>query len=536
MSSTEPQGAGGAEYLEQGSGSLLPRDTDRPSRKKLLIGGAAAAGLVLVGAGAWAAVTFFSQGAQPAEALPASTLGYLAVDLDPAGGQKVEALQMLKKFPAFEEEVGLDTDDDLRKAVFDESGLSDSCPDLSYADDVEPWLGNRFAVAAVDLGDEQPAPVVVVQVQDAGAAEDGMAGLAECAGEQDAAGWVVEGDWMVVAETESIAEDVASATADGTLADDSDYQQWTDEVGDAGVVNLFAAPEAGSFLLDSFDEVFGMGSEGGAMPMPAPTIPDDVRGALEDFGGAAATLRFSDGALELEVVADSALTQEGVPVSEGGDDVLSTLPAGTAAAFGVGFADGWFAGLLDQMSAYSPGLDPDEMLAQLEAQSGLDLPDDVETLLGESAAVAISSDIDPDALVNSDTPEGLPIGIKVQGDADEIESVLDKLRTRMGPSGEMLLSDSSGDTVAVSPSDDYLAELLEDGDLGDSDTFQNVVREAEVAGTILFVDFDAGDGWLVRAFEDDQDAVANLEPLEGLGMSSWLDGDVGHGVLRLATD
>ena len=535
MSSNEPHGADGAEYLEQGSGSLLPPDTDRPSRKKLLVGGAAAGGLVLAGAGAWAAMSFLSQGAQPAEALPATTLGYVAVDLDPAGGQKVEAMQILKKFPALEEEVGLDTDDDLRKAVFDESGLSDSCPDLSYADDVEPWLGNRFAVAAVDLGEDEPAPVVVVQVQDAAAAEDGMAGLAECAG-GDAAGWVVEGDWMVVAETESIAQDVVSATEDGTLADDSDYQQWTDEVGDAGVVNAFAAPEAGPFLLDSFDDVFGVGSEGGAMPLPTPTLPEDVRGALEDFGGAAATLRFSDGALELEVVADSALTQEGAPVSEGGDDVLSTLPADTAAAFGVGFTDGWFATMLDQMSAYSPGMDPERMLAQLEAQSGLDLPDDVETLLGDSAAVAISSDIDPDALVNSDTPEGLPIGIKVQGDAGDIESVLDKLRTRMGPSGDLVLSDSSGDTVAVSPSEDYLAELLEDGDLGDSDTFQNVVREPEAAGTILFVDFDAGDGWLVRAFEDDQTAVENLEPLEGLGMSSWLDGDVGHGVLRLTTD
>ena len=34
---------------------------------------------------------FFSTGAQPAEALPASTVAYVSVDLDPSGGQKIEA-------------------------------------------------------------------------------------------------------------------------------------------------------------------------------------------------------------------------------------------------------------------------------------------------------------------------------------------------------------------------------------------------------------------------------------------------------------
>ncbi|MEO6512552.1 MAG: hypothetical protein ABIO16_16255, partial [Nocardioides sp.] len=73
------------EYLEAGGGSPLPPGTPAPpassgGRKRgLLIGGGVAA-LAVVGVGAWAAAQFFSTGAQPAEALPASTIGYVSID------------------------------------------------------------------------------------------------------------------------------------------------------------------------------------------------------------------------------------------------------------------------------------------------------------------------------------------------------------------------------------------------------------------------------------------------------------------------
>ena len=44
-----------------------------------------------------------------------------------------------------------------------------ACEDLDYDDDIEPWLGDRVAVAAVDLGDDEPdARWSCVQVNDAG--------------------------------------------------------------------------------------------------------------------------------------------------------------------------------------------------------------------------------------------------------------------------------------------------------------------------------------------------------------------------------
>jgi hypothetical protein len=51
----------------------------------------------------------------------------------------------------------------------------------------------------------------------------------------------------------------------------------------------------------------------------------------------------------------------------------------------------------------------------------------------------------------------------------------------------------------------------------------------------MFVNFDAGD-WLTNLAQGDAEAEANLQPLKGLGMSSWIDGDTSHFLLRLTTE
>jgi hypothetical protein len=64
-----------------------------------------------------------------------------------------------------------------------------------------------------------------------------------------------------------------------------------------------------------------------------------------------------------------------------------------------------------------------------------------------------------------------------------------------------------------------------------------VVREHDRAAALLFVNFDAGDDWLSRSAEQSDPEVAdNLRPLQGLGLSAWMDGDVSHAVLRVTTD
>jgi len=530
-------------------------------------------GLVAVGVGAWAAYSFLTTGPQPAEALPATTLGYVSIDLDPSGGQKIEALQTLNKFPAFKDYVGINADDDLRKEIFNRIQDEAQCDDIDYADDVEPWLGDRAAFAAVDVGGDDPDPVFVIQVKDADKADAGLDKIKDCGdGEGDEVGWAIEGDWAVVAESDEIADKVVAETKKGSLADDDDFKHWTDEAGDPGVVTLYAGPAAGDYLADHADsmfgfplglvtgsstECFGSSSEDGTSTEECTegfpgdgvdegtdgstdggsSIADDLKDKFRDFEGMAATLRFNDGAIEFEVAGDSHLSGQFLLADGGASaEVVKTLPADTAAAYGLGFADGWFGDIVETFASYS-GESSEDLMSELSDMTGLDLPADAETLAGDSAALALGSDFDPDVFFSSDDGSDIPIAVKIKGDPDEIEKVLDKLRETAGPEANVLESDADGDTIVIGPNGDYRADVLKDGGLGDNDVFQDVVREADKAQTVLFVNVDEFEDAIADAAGDsDQEFIDNLRPVSGFGITGWVDDDTAHAVVRLTTD
>ncbi len=219
----------------------------------MLIGGAAVAAVAVVGGAAWAAMSFFSTGEQPAAALPADTLAYAGIDLDPSGGQKIEALRMLNKFPAFKDELGLDTDDDLRKALFDEiQGGDDACANLE--------LRARHRVLARQPRRRRPwstpsrPSIFVVQVSDAdAAAEPGWRSCKNCVANGDASEAAPpDADARVrhrgrlgrARRDDEIAERVAADGAASPLADDADFQTWTEPAGDPGILTVYAAAEA----------------------------------------------------------------------------------------------------------------------------------------------------------------------------------------------------------------------------------------------------------------------------------------------------
>jgi len=507
----------------------------------VIIGGAVVGGLAVAGGAAWAAMSFLGTGAQPAEALPASTLGYVSVDLDPGGAQKIEAIRTLNKFPGFKEELDLETDDDLRRSLFDEIQGGEGCANLDYAEDVETWLGSRAALAVVD---DTPTVAVVVQVSDAEAAEAGLEKLRNCAagGDADVAappdgdlGFVVDGEWAVLAESSEMAAKVLADGAESPLVDDPDFQTWTGRAGDPGIMSMYAAPDALSALTRLGEGLGPMtGLYGGTS---AELTPETDPPLFENFEGMAATLRFDDGAVEFETAGGLSGQASALYSSDGADDVLGTLPADTAAAFGMGFEEGWLTKSVDQMSGYlGEEMTTADLFEELSDLTGLDVPADVETLMGDSAVLAVGGDFDAEQMMSSADGSDVPAGLKVQGDPGAIEAVLDKLSSTMGPDATILEADADGDVIAIGPNADYRAHLLEAGTLGESDTFRDVIREAEQAGVVFYLDFDAGNDWLATLAGDDPEVAANVEPLSAIGMSAWSEDGVGHGVLRLTTD
>lgn len=539
---------GEPEYL--GGSGPVEAAPDNDNRKRLIAVGALVVGGAVVAGGAWAATSFFATGSQPAEALPDSTVAYFSVDLDPSGGQKIEAIKTLRKFPGFTDEIDLETDDDLRERFFEEITKSGECEGLDYAEDVKPWLGSRGAIAAVDLGEDQPTPVGVVQVTDSGKAEDGVAKLVETCGttaeggseeggSDDVGGWVIDGDWMVLAETEEIAQEVVDAADGASLAGDASYAKWTGEAGDDGFMSFYVSKAAAQYL----DDAAGMGSMFGGMPTPGEQmgeeeVPEELQQMIDDFEGAAATVRFDDGSVEVEY-AMSNYQQDLTKFVDGdtGVSMVESLPEDTVAALGFSLQKGWAEAVLDYVKKTMPEESDtvDEQLAEFESETGLSFPEDVETLLGEGVTVSLGSGIDPDAIANGG-PGEVPVGIRIKGDAEEIQTVLDKIAELAGPEAAEFMQVTEGDGYAVlALQDDYRGTLESGGDLGANDDYAEVV-ESDDAQSVLYVNFDADDDWLVRVTEDMPEVSDNVAPLSAFGISGWVDGDVVHGLLKLTTD
>ena len=537
---------GNPEYLDGsgpgGSAHAVDHEPGNDNRKRLIALGVIVAGGAVVAGGAWAATSFFATGSQPAEVLPESTVAYFSVDLDPSGGQKIEAIKTLRKFPAFTDKINLETDDDLRERLFEEIVKSGECEGLDYAEDVKPWVGSRAAMAAVDLGEDEPAAVGVVQVSDAGKAEDGMAKLVETCGgagsdaTEGAGGWVVDGDWMVIAETEEIAQQVVDAADGASLAGDASFDQWTSEAGDEGFMSVYVAKAAAQYL----DDAAGMGAMLGGMPSEGgDEVPDQLQQMIDEFDGAAATVRFDDGAVEVEYAMSNYQKDLTALIdSETGVDMVAGLPDDTLAAFGFSLQEGWGEAMLDYLRSTlsaSDGTDIDEEIAQFEDETGLAIPEDLETLLGEGMTVSVGSGIDPDAITNGG-PGEIPAGIRIKGDTDEIQAVLDKIAAQSPPEmAEYMKVTDAGDYAVMALQDDYRGKLESGGDLGGTDDYAKVV-ESDDAQSVFFINFDADDDWLVRLTEDMPEVSDNVAPLSAFGVSGWVDGDVVHGMFKLTTD
>jgi hypothetical protein len=532
----------GADHLEIGGPGAST------SRRRWWIGGVGL-GVLAIGGGAaaWAAASFFSQGSQPAEALPDSTIGYVSIDLDPSGGQKIAALKLARKFPAFKDKVGLQTDDDVRKWIFDKA--AEGTCDLDFEKDVAPWLGSRAAVAAV--GADKPSPVVVVQTSDPDKAKDGVERLVSCGGKETTDpdfGWTIDGDWIVFAETTEKAEEVVKETAKGSLADDPDFQSWTDKAGDSGILTAYASPAAGQAIAHGLD---GLSGEGGATVAPqldpfgmlgaCPGLGDPgtstqrMQAQLADFGGAAATLRFDGDGLALEMVGDMSAFGASGGGRPSGTPVVSTLPADTAAAVGVTFPKGW----TDKMTQNLEKLcgddgDPTSLFAPFSRMTGLDLPGDLEKLFGDSAALALGPGIDVEGLVNGGDPSDLPIALKVRGDKETIDGVVSKVRQGLGAPAGVLEPVAGDDAVALGLDETYTQQVAGSGKLGSSTAFTSVVPDADKASSVLYVSFDALDDAIKAIAGGDDEVTANLEPLGALGVSGWTDGDDSHSLLKVS--
>jgi hypothetical protein len=335
-----------------------------------------------------------------------------------------------------------------------------------------------------------------------------------------------------VGEKQSVVDRFATQAKASPLADDADYKTWTGRTGDPGIITMYAAKDAVAVATRAARGAAGDGGLGTA-------YEKRLRTTFKDFDGAAGVVRFKDGAVEAEFQTKGLGRIAGTG-STGGPDVR-TLPATTAAVLSLSLPHGWLDSSVSQLKSQAGAGEFDRLMAEGERRTGLQLPEDVGTLLGNGLSVSADSSADLDALRRDGDPTKLPVGVRLQGDPDKITAIVTKLQKLVGPQGDLVKTDSSGDLVAVGTDPTYLSRLVEKGTLGSQRSFEKVVPHADKASAVLFVDFDAGDGWadkLADLLSDgDPSAKANVAPLDAFGVSGWVDGSkIQHSLLRLTTD
>jgi hypothetical protein len=467
----------------------------RRSRRGLVVAAMATGVLVLGGTGFAVASYLAGGGPQPEDVLPADTVGFVKLDLDPSAGQKMALGSLMGKFP----ELDAGGDGDLRERLL-ESLLEESDIGLNYADDVRPWLGDRMAVGAVPA-EESPegvVPVAALAVTDAARMTET---LERVQGDLDF-GFAQRGDYVLITDTQERADDFAST--EETLADDADFAGDRDALGGDQVALAWADLSAAQSLL--------------AAQVPADSV-SGIFGGDELSGRVILGLHAEDDAVEL-VGMDFGVSDFGVPSSDP-TRLVQDLPEDTVAAFSASGVGDNIVAVWDDMQESGALAGIEEPLADL----GLDLPDDLRIVFGSDLVVAAFGDL-----------EDPRVGVRVvTEDGERALDIVDDLLAQ--PEIGLPLEPAPVDDGYVLGTDASTAEELAagDGGLGGTDAFEDAVADADDASAVGYVDLAAVVEQLRAQGGETAAEAEKFAAVEALGFSASSTDEGSRFVLRVTT-
>jgi hypothetical protein len=357
-------------------------------------------------AGTLAYQTFFGSAEDDAVRLvPVDAVAYGSVFLDPSTNQKRAIGDLLEKFPQ------APNADEARSKLVEllDRGLAEI--DMNFEDDIDPWLGDQIAGWAQlpdDLGlqsgssapasaDTTPAAFMIASDDDEAALE--FIETASANSEHELSDKSYEGaDYMVNKADGSAAGMVDGFLVIGTemgfkavvdvssgedsLSDSETFTDATDEL---------TEDRLATFYFDGAAFVDALEKGGGAPP-----------GAFESggFGLFGGSLSPTAGALFVEsdkVVVETTSEpgdDEGEELPEISDGLLPDLPGDSWGAFGLSdlgdTLELTYDGLIESFAA--GGMSPEDLDAQFEAQTGLDLREDLLSWMGDAGLFVSGTD------------------------------------------------------------------------------------------------------------------------------------------------
>ena len=220
------------------------------------------------------------------------------------------------------------------------------------------------------------------------------------------------GDYMVFAETQEDVDRVLSEVEDGSLADDETFQARVEDAGGTGFVTGYASPEAATAFLDTVSQETE--SLGGSAP--SEEEKKLLEEAFADFEGAAMSLRFADEGVELKVSAAGLVQEDLSAALSEGDTGITELPATTIAAYGIPVGDDAVAQFLEFAEKFDTEGELEQGISEFESVTGLSVPEDIQTLLGDGFSIAVDDSVDFGGLTSgATTPDQIPAGIRING-------------------------------------------------------------------------------------------------------------------------
>jgi hypothetical protein len=356
-------------------------------------------------AGTLAYRTFFGSAEDNAVNLvPADAAAYGSVFLDPSTDQKRAIGDLLEKFPE------APSTDEARNKLVDliDEGLAEI--DMNFEDDIDPWLGDQIAgwaqipdalgepsASAPASADTTPAAFLIASEDDDAAlqfveeasaksddelSEKSYEGADYMLNEADgSAAGVVDG-FLVIGTEIGFKAVVDVSGGEDSLSDSETFTDATDELTEDRLATFYFD---GSAFIDALEK------SGGAPP-----------GAFESgsFGLLGGSLSPTAGALFVEsdkVVFETTSEpgdEDGQELPEISDGLLPDVPGDSWGAIGLADLGATlevaYEGLIDSFAA--GGMSPEDLDAQFEAQTGLNLREDLLSWMGDAGLFVSGTD------------------------------------------------------------------------------------------------------------------------------------------------
>lgn len=484
---------------------VMPDVVETPGQKQgnkvrtlALVGGLVAivGGTAVVGGGWLAFSKLNGGGPQPESILPADTIAFAKVDMNPSGAQKLAAVRFAMRFPDAKGKVTESSD--LRKVAFEKMQEDGGFKGLKYDSDVAPWIGDRFGVGLLPgaSAKDKPIAVLVIAVTDEDKAK---AALPQLKGKSKTTCGVRD-HFAVCSEDQTTVTLLTEADQGTSLADAPGFSADMKALGEDGVAAAWVDLKKVGDVASDLRMATGMlGS----------SVPDAPKG-----GRLAVALRFAGPNLELAGrVTDMPLAW---PAKRGGGTGVTDLPSSTLAAFGLDGAGDQVASSLTSSKALN------QQMKEAGSELGLKLPDDLRAALGDHATVAYGG-------MEGDT---VKVAVRTGGDPAAVSKVVAALRKSGMDEPDLSQSSAGGDPV-VATTEGYARELASGTGLGDTQGFRDAVPGAKDARAVVYVDI-AG---LVKAHGKEMGAETrkNFEPFSAFGVSTRGEGKTAEFTMRLTT-